>query len=623
MKPLRSLGSKFIIAVTLVGCASTHNTEVRSKPVFESAYVDQNQAPKKLSPPEDINSKDNLNPYYLQAQADYNYSVGESLGYEGNSAAAIESFKTALIYDQKSPRLRLRLAAEYIKLGYLSEGIEQLQEAVKLKPDYTDAHMLLAGVYSSMKAFDKAFAEYNLVLKYDKNNSEAPLYLGALYAEKKEFAKAIVQFESLLKNDEADQKYLIYFYLGKVWLEKNEKNSQAKALEAFENALKNKPDFVEAVIAIGSIYNAKKQYANSFNRYKEYEFKYGKNTKIAEIVSAIYLEQQNYDAAFDELEYLEANQEDVLNTKMKLSLILIEQKKYEQAVKKLNELLVMVPESDKIRFYLGAVYEELKQSENAASHYEKIPVESQFYTEAIVHASYLYKQEKKYSAAEKLLKKAIENNGDSPQMFSLYATILDEQKEYDKAIELLKSAAFKYPKSAQVHFFLGSIYDKKGNKEKVIENMRKVLEIEPNHVQGLNYLAYTYADTNTSLSEAEKLARKALGFEPADGFVMDTLGWILFKQGKNAEAIVVLEKASIQQPGESIIAEHLGDAYKKQKLVQKAKQMYLRAVEYENDESKQELLRAKILAIDDKTNIAVDRVPASVPAQQINSPSER
>jgi Tfp pilus assembly protein PilF len=69
------------------------------------------------------------------------------------------------------------------------------------------------------------------------------------------------------------------------------------------------------------------------------------------------------------------------------------------------------------------------------------------------------------------------------------------------------------------------------------------LAIEPDHVQSLSYLAFSMAELNQTLPEAEKLARHASELAPKDGYVLDTLGWVLYKQKKFSESIKVLEKA--------------------------------------------------------------------------------
>ena len=92
---------------------------------------------------------------------------------------------------------------------------------------------------------------------------------------------------------------------------------------------------------------------------------------------------------------------------------------------------------------------------------------------------------------------------------------------------------------------------------------------------------------------------------------MDTLGWILFKQDKITECIQTLERAYEVKNDESIIAEHLGDAYYKNQMPQKAQKMYKRAVELEKDEQILYKLRSKITATEEDANKTPSRIPAS------------
>ena len=140
---------------------------------------------------------------------------------------------------------------------------------------------------------------------------------------------------------------------------------------------------------------------------------------------------------------------------------------------------------------------------------------------------------------------------------------------------------------------------------------KKVLERDPKHVQAMNYLAFTWAESNSNLGEAEKMARNALSIDAKDGYIMDTLGWILYKLGRFNEAVKVLEVAYKHQSSVSIIAEHLGDAYYRHQMIEKAKKMYIKAADLETDTKKVETIRAKITAIE-KQQIPVDmRMPAS------------
>jgi tetratricopeptide (TPR) repeat protein len=298
-----------------------------------------------------------------------------------------------------------------------------------------------------------------------------------------------------------------------------------------------------------------------------------------------------------------------------MALILIEKKIFDQATLKLEEILKEVPESDKVRFYLGAVYEETRQDEKAIQQFKMIPKDSQYFAEAVVHAAYLLKGTGRAAEALVVIEEGIKSKKGQaqPQMYAMHASLLDEQGEHAKAESTLTSALAQFPENAQLRFYYGTVQDRLGNKEKTIQEMQKVVELDPNHVQGLNYLAFTFAEMNKNLIEAEKLARRATHLDPQDGYVLDTLGWILYKQNKTSEAIKYLEAARKFQPTVSIIAEHLGDAYLKVSLTDRAIEMYNKAIENETDAKKKDELRLKLSAIENQ-RLAPDlnsRVPAS------------
>jgi Tfp pilus assembly protein PilF len=87
----------------------------------------------------------------------------------------------------------------------------------------------------------------------------------------------------------------------------------------------------------------------------------------------------------------------------------------------------------------------------------------------------------------------------------------------------------------------------------------------------LNNLGYFLADRNERLGEAEALIRRAVNIEPTNGSFLDSLGWLLYRQGKLEEAQKYLEQAVIYQQRSATIHDHLGDLYKKQGQMDKAR----------------------------------------------------
>ena len=157
------------------------------------------------------------------------------------------------------------------------------------------------------------------------------------------------------------------------------------------------------------------------------------------------------------------------------------------------------------------------------------------------------------------------------------------------------------------------IEEKLGQMDRAIDQMKTVLEIEKDHIQAMNFLAYIYAEQSVSLDEAELLARRALTLKPDDGYILDTVGWVLYKKGNIEVATRYLETAFKAKPDESIIAEHLGDVYFRQQLINKAKTMYQKAIELESEADKIAKIKTKLLATQNQSLplLPTTRLPAS------------
>lgn len=552
---------------------------------------------------------------FERTQADFHFALAETYALQGDSARAIEEYKLTLVYDPSSPQVRVRLAAEYIKQGLISEALEHTKAAIEIDPRYADARLLLGGLYSALRMYDDALGEYRAVQKYYPDNLEAPLFIGAILAEQKRYTEAAAAFEGLAKNEANQNSHVAWYYLGRVYLEEDRKKNVSKAEEVFKNSLAVKPEYAEAALALGGLYEESHRRERALQLYQAFQEKHGPNVAVAEELSRLYIENKDFDRAFEQLAVIESADPTDLNVKAKMAFILIEKQRYQEAIKRLEEILAIEPSSDRIRFYLGAVFEEIKDYEAAISHFNKVPIGSGYYPEAVIHAAYLYKLLGDHTKAIETVQQGIRIKDDHAPFYALLASLYDETKQYRQAVSMLTEAVAKVPDHPQLYFFLGNMQDRIGDKEGTIRSMKKVLSLDKDHVQALNFLAYTYAELGRDLEEAEKLARRALELQPNDGYILDTLGWVLFKQGRVTEAIRLLEAAYKIQPNESVIAEHLGDAYYHLQMPEKARKLYLRAAENETNATLLEKIRVKISAIDRQVQIVdtedMGRQPAS------------
>ncbi len=591
---------------SLISCANSPNGS--DKPSYSYHDFEQ-RAPASLSP---VVNDGEINEMHLKTQADYHFTMAEAYALEGQTEKAIEAYKLVLVYDPTATEVRIKLASEYLKKGFISEAIQEAEVAVKERPDLTAGRFLLAGIYTTLKMYAKARENYELIVKENPKSEEAWLYIGAIYVEEKKFDKAVATFKTASSLPDAKGAYLAHYYTGKVY-QMQGRNTEAQA--SYEKALSVNPKFVDGVLSLGSMYQEKSR-AMAKKLYRSYVEKYGEDERIAETLANLYIEDEQYDEAVKQLEVVE-NGEDGLGAKVKIAMILIEQKKYDDAIARLKAILREVPESDKIKFYLAAVYEEISEYDNAIELYKQIPLASNYYTDSVLHGVYILKSKQRYDEALAWNKEALSKRSDVIQFYTMYASLLDDKKQYKDALAFLKSTEKTFPDDEQIQFFLGSFFDKLGDRREAIARMKKVLSLNAEHSQAMNFIAYTYADLGENLEEALELATRAMQLRPEDPYYLDTLGWVHFKKGQTAKSIQYLEAAYKLAPEESIIAQHLGDAYYRHQLLLKAKLLYKKAIETEQNSDEKQKIQEKLAATERALSNTAAKKTSTVPESRL------
>jgi len=109
--------------------------------------------------------------------------------------------------------------------------------------------------------------------------------------------------------------------------------------------------------------------------------------------------------------------------------------------------------------------------------------------------------------------------------------------------------------------------------------MKELLKTNPEHVEALNFIGYSYAEMGTNLDEAETYVTKALEISPNKGYIIDSLGWIYYKKGKLEKALELLLKAARLTSNDPEVMEHIGDVYKVKGELRKALDYYKKGFE--------------------------------------------
>ena len=122
----------------------------------------------------------------------------------------------------------------------------------------------------------------------------------------------------------------------------------------------------------------------------------------------------------------------------------------------------------------------------------------------------------------------------------------------------------------------------------------KALELEPKQPFVLNYLGYSWIEIGRNLEKAQKMIEEAVAQRPRDGYIVDSLGWVLYRLGDFEKAVPHLERAVELQPSDPIINDHLGDAYWKVGRTREARFQWLRAKSLEPETDVLEKIQDKL-----------------------------
>jgi len=179
---------------------------------------------------------------------------------------------------------------------------------------------------------------------------------------------------------------------------------------------------------------------------------------------------------------------------------------------------------------------------------------------------------------------------------------------YDRAIADLPT---EQPGQWVVYYTRGICHEREKDWAAAEADFRKALELSPNQPQVLNYMGYSFLEMNTNLDEALSMIERAVAAKPEDGYIVDSLGWALYRMGRYEEAVARMEKAVELMPVDSIVNDHLGDVYWAVGRQREAEFQWKRALSFE-PESEEDATRIRR-----KLEVGLDAVLAEEGAEPL------
>jgi tetratricopeptide (TPR) repeat protein len=214
---------------------------------------------------------------------------------------------------------------------------------------------------------------------------------------------------------------------------------------------------------------------------------------------------------------------------------------------------------------VAALLDDLGQFDLATDAFAAIPRDHPSYPVAELGRAEALKNSGRLDEAIAVLQNLSESHADLPVVHTTLGDMLrreerfdDASRAYDRAIALFDAET-----EAQwiVYFSRGITHEREDRWPLAEADFRKALDLRPDQPQVLNYLGYSLVELQTNLEEALNLIERAVAAQPDSGYIVDSLGWVLYRLGRYDEALVHMERAVELLPVDPVVNDHLGDVY--------------------------------------------------------------
>jgi len=222
-------------------------------------------------------------------------------------------------------------------------------------------------------------------------------------------------------------------------------------------------------------------------------------------------------------------------------------------------------ENELSRLLVGQILQDRARYHEAIEEFAQVPGGTPYHWQAQLAMADSMEELERLDEAVALLEGLAADRPDRSEPLAKIGVFMHARKRYDEAVDAFDRALSRLVEPRQSDWLLfyrrGMALERAKNWPRAEKDFLKALELEPEQPYVLNYLGYSWIEQGLHLNKAEGMLRKAVSLRENDGYIVDSLGWVLYRLGEYDEAVGHLEKAVQLLPTDPIINDHLGDAY--------------------------------------------------------------
>ena len=329
-------------------------------------------------------------------------------------------------------------------------------------------------------------------------------------------------------------------------------------LSQLNRVVKVDPNFVNAVIQKARVLLLMDETVEATNWLAKNQQRFTDNQVLLLMLARLYLDQEDYPKARPLFKTLTELKSD--NATELLSLALIDQqlKNYQSAEQILLGLQAYPQLFSVANFYLGELAEQQQDFDRALNFYRSIAPSREF-PMAVLYAARIIKKQVSLDAAREFIEeRRVQFPESQLDLLKIEVRLLIEVDRYNQAIDQLNIGLDQFPDQPELLYSRAMVAEQLNDLGALEVDLRRLLELQPENVEALNALGYTLANKTERFDDAFILIEQALSLSPDNPAIIDSMGWLYFRQGLYDQAEPLLRRA-FELLNDHEIAAHYGE----------------------------------------------------------------
>lgn len=505
-----------------------------------------------------------------EAASMYYFLVLQDAKLNRNDQAALLAFQELIKIDPTA-RVYAESAEYFWNNGNLQQAVSILEAGLVKYPRHADMTILLAYSYYNSERKNEAIALLQDYLTVSPAQGSVRQELANLLIQEGRHAEGLDALDALSKENLSPE--LRYFRakalagLGRY----------SEAIAEAKRAVETEPFFIRAWAELAYLYDVTKDFVSAEQTYS-YLLEIGEdNPDIRLRLIELNIGLNNPNRA---LEFFQ-NGPDTLGFTLKTASAFLDEGFHDYA----REVLIPLEEGGEVppeaKLFLAVIaYEKDGDVESALEHLNGIPSGHRLSVNAVKMRLQLLAANGRSDEAVPLAEKAVGKFPADKDMWLIYGELLEDAERPEEALDVLARALKRWPDDTTLLYEQAALFHTLGRENEALAAMEKIITINPDHADALNFAGYVLADRGENLERALLMITRADRLKPNNAYILDSLAWVHFRLGRIDEAWDIIQRAASLSPQEYTVWEHFGDIARKLGLVEEARKGYENALRF-------------------------------------------